>query len=231
MSEKEDILKKKMETKGSLRRPRGHIPGPRTVSRIAASILAGCMILMIMTASLPLTWSIPEAGVYAAETAASAAASDPASDAAPGQMTSGGEYDNAADKASGNAASAKTDGPAADRDDADRTYINQAEYVSDTEKIEIPTIEEAQILRAAENGPDAGAGEADNNKDSSGLVNINTAGREELMTLPGIGESKASGIIKYRESHGPFGNKEEIMNVSGIGSSVYEKLEDCISVE
>ena len=118
-----------------------------------------------------------------------------------------------------------------DRDDADRTYINQAEYVSDTEKIEIPTIEETQILRAAENGPDAGAGEADNNKDSSGLVNINTAGREELMTLPGIGESKASGIIKYRESHGPFGNKEEIMNVSGIGSSVYEKLEDCISVE
>ena len=90
--------KKKMETKGSLRRPRGHIPGPRAVSRIATSILAGCMILMIMTASLPLTWSIPEAGVYAAETEASTAASDPASDAAPGQMTLGGEYDNAPTK-------------------------------------------------------------------------------------------------------------------------------------
>ena len=134
MSEKEDILKKKMETKGSLRRPRGHIPGPRTVSRIAASILAGCMILMIMTASLPLTWSIPGAGVYAAETAASAAASDPASDAAPGQMTSGGEYDNAADKASGNAASAKTDGPAADRDDTDRNDTGSANTGSDDRK-------------------------------------------------------------------------------------------------
>ena len=123
------------------------------------------------------------------------------------------------------------------RDDADRTYVNQADYVSDTEKIEIPTAEEAEILRAAgiQGGTEAESGGRTApekvSPNSAGMININTAGKEELMSLPGIGESKASGIIEYRESHGPFGTKEEIMNVSGIGSSVYEKLKDCITVD
>ena len=120
------------------------------------------------------------------------------------------------------------------RDDADRTYVNQAAYVSDTERIEIPTTEEAALLREADRearGADGRTGRAESPAESSGLININTAGAEELMTLPGIGESKASEIIRYRESHGPFGAVEEIMNVSGIGNSVYEKLKDCISVE
>ena len=50
----------------------------------------------------------------------------------------------------------------------------------------------------------------------SGKVNLNTAGKEELMTLSGIGESRADAIIAYREANGPFGSIEEIMNIEGI---------------
>lgn len=61
-------------------------------------------------------------------------------------------------------------------------------------------------------------------------VNLNTAQREELMTLPGIGESKADSIIRYREEHGVFTSPEEIMNISGIKSAVYSKIRDRITV-
>ncbi len=67
-------------------------------------------------------------------------------------------------------------------------------------------------------------------KTDSGLVNINTAGVEDLCTLPGIGESKAKAVVEYREEHGPFAAKEEIMNVSGIGTGLYKKIEDLICV-
>lgn len=67
-------------------------------------------------------------------------------------------------------------------------------------------------------------------KTDSGLVNINTAGVEELCTLPGIGESKAKAIVGYREEHGPFADKDEIMNVSGIGAGLYKNIEDLICV-
>ena len=125
-------------------------------------------------------------------------------------------------------------------EEADKNYVNQALYVTDTERVEIPTSEETEELRKA--GYTAGGAEcvseaeegserpADRSS-SSGRININTAGRDELMTLPGIGENKASKIIEYRESHGRFGAAEEIMNVSGIGSSVYDKMKDHITVE
>ena len=62
------------------------------------------------------------------------------------------------------------------------------------------------------------------------LVNINTASKEELLSLSGVGESKAIGIIKYRTEHGAFKSIEEILNVSGIGNSIYEKIKDNITV-
>lgn len=62
------------------------------------------------------------------------------------------------------------------------------------------------------------------------LVNINEADAKTLMTLNGIGESKALKIIEYREANGNFKTKEEIMNVSGIGTSVYEKIKDSITI-
>lgn len=63
----------------------------------------------------------------------------------------------------------------------------------------------------------------------SSLVNINTASKEELMTIPNIGASKADAIIIYR-SETKFNSIEDIMNVSGIGESVFVKIKDHITV-
>ena len=60
---------------------------------------------------------------------------------------------------------------------------------------------------------------------------INQASCEELMTLPGIGQSKAEAIISYREEHGAFQSTEEIMNISGIKEKAYEKVKDSITVD
>ena len=61
------------------------------------------------------------------------------------------------------------------------------------------------------------------------LININTATKEELMTLSGIGETKALAIISYREKT-PFTSIEDIKNVSGIGDSTYNEIKDHITV-
>ncbi len=63
-----------------------------------------------------------------------------------------------------------------------------------------------------------------------GRVNINTAGKEELMTLKGIGEARAEDIIRYREENGPFGTIEDIMKVSGIKEAAFNKIKDDITV-
>ena len=65
---------------------------------------------------------------------------------------------------------------------------------------------------------------------SDGKVNINTAGLEELMTLKGIGESRARAIIEYREQQGAFETPEDIMNISGIKEGVFSKIKDQIAV-
>ena len=69
-----------------------------------------------------------------------------------------------------------------------------------------------------------------NKENISSKVSINTASKEELMTISGIGESKANAIIKYREENGNFESIEDIMNVSGIGDALYEKIKDNITI-
>ena len=59
---------------------------------------------------------------------------------------------------------------------------------------------------------------------SNKLININKATLEELMTIPGIGEVKAKAIINYRETKGNFKLIEDIQNVDGIGSKLYEEI-------
>lgn len=68
-----------------------------------------------------------------------------------------------------------------------------------------------------------------NTSNIEGKVNINTASKEELESLPGIGTSKAESIIEYRNNN-TFNSIEDIKNVNGIGNSLYEKIKDNIEV-
>lgn len=70
---------------------------------------------------------------------------------------------------------------------------------------------------------------SDNKENNIGIVNINTASVEELMTLPSVGESKANAIIEYREKN-KFTTIEDIKNVSGIGDALFEKIKEYITV-
>ena len=67
------------------------------------------------------------------------------------------------------------------------------------------------------------------NESTSNIVNINKASLEELMTLTGVGESKAKAIIEYRNKNS-FNSIEDIMNVAGIGESAFAKIKDSITV-
>lgn len=98
--------------------------------------------------------------------------------------------------------------------DAATAHINQAEVLEDEIRLYIPTMNEI----------------ADEQSQSDGKVNINTAAKEELMTLPGVGESKAALIIQYREEYGRFQAIEDIMNISGIKEGLFGKIKDYIKV-
>ena len=65
---------------------------------------------------------------------------------------------------------------------------------------------------------------------SGGLVDLNTASAEELMTLPGIGEKRAADIIADREANGPFRTPEDLTRVSGIGEGILAGLIDLVTV-
>ena len=62
------------------------------------------------------------------------------------------------------------------------------------------------------------------------LISINSAAKEELMTLNSIGESKATAIIEYRNTNGPFKTIDDIKNVSGIGDALFEKIKSNITI-
>ncbi|MCU0373148.1 MAG: helix-hairpin-helix domain-containing protein [Ignavibacteria bacterium] len=62
-------------------------------------------------------------------------------------------------------------------------------------------------------------------------ININTASKEQLIMLPGVGESTADKIIMYRENHNGFRKIEDIMKIKGIGKKKFEKLKPYIKVE
>lgn len=65
----------------------------------------------------------------------------------------------------------------------------------------------------------------------STLININKATKEELMNLPGIGDTKAVAIVTYREENGEFKSIEDINNVSGIGDSTFANIKDLITID
>lgn len=130
---------------------------------------------------------------------------------------------------------------------AAQQYLNMAQIVSDGMKIVVP---DGESMEGAERyGIDsvsgsgsmgggvmvpgtaaAGSGSEPGGSAAKEKVNLNTATREELMTLKGIGEAKADDIIAYRESHGGFQKIEDIKKISGIKNAAFEKIKDDITV-
>lgn len=119
---------------------------------------------------------------------------------------------------------------------ADTTNINLAYKLEDGMKIQIPSKEEKnKTIQDNYISVDAGKNienSEPNNivKNKKSIININTANQKELETLPGIGESTAQKIIKYREEKGKFKKIEELKNVSGIGDAKFEKIKEYIKV-
>ena len=109
---------------------------------------------------------------------------------------------------------------------ADLSEVNLAYILSDALKITIPK-KEVEIKK--KKAIVSKSINISNNNSASGKVNINTASKEQLKTLSGIGDSTAEKIIKYREENGTFGNTEELKKVSGIGESKYNKIADNIT--
>lgn len=109
--------------------------------------------------------------------------------------------------------------------EADIDVVNQAETVYDGQQIYIPAQGEEYSVSANGNVTETNEGE-----NIAGKININIADRDSLMTLPGIGSSKAEAIIAYRESNGSYNTIEDIMNVSGIKQAAFDKIKDLICV-
>ena len=105
-------------------------------------------------------------------------------------------------------------------DTANTNTINLAQKIQDEMVIYVPHLEE-ETETSFESWSTA------QNKQK---VSINQATESELLTLPGIGPSKASAIIKYRDEFGKFNSIDELTNVSGIGSKTLENLRDYIEL-
>ena len=128
-------------------------------------------------------------------------------------------------------------------DQADTSVINLSKKVTDEMVIIVYSREEVEKFKETKE-IEKEVYDTCNQKDENSLINnaciesssntsskisINTATLEELMTLPGIGESKAKDIINYRESNGPFNTIEDITKVTGIGESIFAKIKENIT--
>lgn len=100
---------------------------------------------------------------------------------------------------------------------ADLCQVNQAAILQDGIKIYIPA--QGEVLQDQQ--------QKDNHQ---GLVNINQASLDELMTIPGIGESKAKEIIAYREKYGGFSVIEDLMEIPGIKEGIFTKIKEYITI-
>lgn len=112
-------------------------------------------------------------------------------------------------------------------------YINLAQRVVDGQQYIIPTLEEVKeknLWDDATSQTIASSADIQPSSIEDGRVNLNTASKEELMTLPGVGEAKAEAIIAYREMVSPFQTIEDVMKVSGIKDGLFQKIKTKITV-
>lgn len=100
---------------------------------------------------------------------------------------------------------------------ADLNSINQSEKLHDEKSVYVPVKGEVVEIKESETSDKI-------------VVNINTATKDELMRLNGVGEKKAETIIEYREENGLFNKKEDLMNIPGIGQKTFENLQEHIEI-
>ena len=106
-------------------------------------------------------------------------------------------------------------------DDADTSTLNLSQKVKDQMVI--------YILKHGEK-PKQMTESGTTSSSSGEVININTANKEQLMKISGVGKTKAEAIIAHREKNGDFKTKEDITKVRGIGKSTFEKIKDKIEV-
>lgn len=112
--------------------------------------------------------------------------------------------------------------------DADTTDINQAEIVTDGQKIIVPSKNDEDVGGVYLENPTIPKGDKTYTPD--GAININTADSAGLQEIPGVGPATAEKIIAYRQANGKFKTIEDLKNVSGIGNKTFEKIKDMIGV-
>ena len=105
-------------------------------------------------------------------------------------------------------------------DDADTSTLNLSQRVKD--QMVIYVLKHGEKPKQISDG-----GSSSSNTD---VININTANKEQLMKISGVGKTKAEAIIAHREKNGDFKKKEDITKVRGIGKSTFEKIKDKIEV-
>lgn len=110
-------------------------------------------------------------------------------------------------------------------ENAEQKAVNLAQVIEDQMVIYVPIVGEEGVDLAHLNQKTAG--EED---EATSKVDLNLAEKDELMTLNGIGSSKADSILSYREENGNFQSVDEIKNVSGIGEATFANLKDFIVV-
>lgn len=108
-------------------------------------------------------------------------------------------------------------------EEADASYVNLAQVAEDQMQIYIPSLEETASGTFARDTAGTEGGQE--------KVDINTASADQLDALPGIGPSKAEDIINYREEHGGFSSVEELMDIPGIKSGIFDQIKDLVTVD
>ncbi|MBQ9064580.1 MAG: helix-hairpin-helix domain-containing protein [Blautia sp.] len=116
-------------------------------------------------------------------------------------------------------------------EDAFARAVNQAEVLSDAMQLYIPFEGEEPYTGTAVEDTVRSGEDSTPAETSDGRIDLNTAGMTELCSLAGIGESKASAILAYREKYGPFGSIEELKQVNGIKDGTFEKIRNQVKVD
>ena len=116
------------------------------------------------------------------------------------------------------------------KEEAATDYWNQARLLVDGEMLYVPTVEEAEERQMGRLDDSSDLPDLADANNTNGKVNLNTASLEQLMEVPGIGESKARAIIDYRDTNGGFSTIEEVMNIEGIKEGVFSKMKEYIVV-